>query len=101
LLFILFVLSKDFIVVSDGGMIYLGFFFLGLVPTIMGHNAFYYCLKFVKPTIIATVPLGEPIIASVIGYFLIPNELFTSQWEFTVIGGIISLFGIFIVVRNK
>ena len=87
--------------INDAGMIYLGFIFLGLVPTIMGHNAFYYCLKFVKPTIIATVPLGEPIIASVIGYFLIPSELFTSQWEFTVIGGIISLFGIFIVVRNK
>ena len=101
LLFILLVLSKDFIVVSDGGMIYLGFFFLGLVPTIMGHNAFYYSLKFVKPTIIATVPLGEPIIASIIGYFLIPNELFTIQWEFTVIGGAISLYGIFLVVRNK
>lgn len=101
LLFILLILSKNFILINDAGMIYLGFIFLGLVPTIMGHNAFYYCLKFVKPTIIATVPLGEPIIASVIGYFLIPSELFTSQWEFTVIGGIISLFGIFIVVRNK
>ena len=101
LLFGLLVLSKDFTPKSSESMIYFGFFYLGLVPTIIGHNAFYYSLKYVKPTIIATVPLGEPIIASAIGFFLIPKELFTGNWEFTVIGGLISLIGIFLVVQNK
>ena len=101
LLLLLIVLSKDFIPQSNDGMLYFGFFYLGLVPTIIGHNAFYYSLKYVKPTIIATVPLGEPIIASIIGYFLIPDQLFTTYWEFTIIGGLISLIGIFLVVRNK
>ena len=74
---------------------------LGLVPTLIGHTAFSYSVKFVSPTVIAAVPLGEPIIASMIGYFLIPNELFTTHWEFTLIGGSISLMGIFLVIRNK
>jgi drug/metabolite transporter (DMT)-like permease len=101
LLIPLLILSKNFIPNIDEGMIYFGFFYLGLVPTIIGHNAFYYSLKYVKPTIIATVPLGEPIIASIIGYFLIPGELFTTHWEFTLIGGCVSLMGIFLVIRNK
>ena len=29
-----------------------GFIFLALVPTILGHNIFYYCLKFTTPTIV-------------------------------------------------
>jgi len=101
LLIPLLILSKNFIPNLDESSIYFGFFYLGLVPTIIGHNAFYYSLKYVKPTIIATVPLGEPIIASIIGYFLIPGELFTAHWEFTLIGGCISLIGIFLVIRNK
>ena len=101
LLLPLIILSKDFIPQANEKILYFGFFYLGLVPTIIGHNAFYYSLRYVKPTIIATVPLGEPIIASMIGYFLIPNELFTTHWEFTVIGGFITLIGIFLVVRNK
>ena len=87
LVLILLVLSKDFIPSSNQSFLYFGFIYLGLVPTIIGHNAFYYSLKYVKPTIIATIPLGEPIIASIIGYFLIPGQLFTTHWEFTLIGG--------------
>ncbi|NHZ85869.1 MAG: EamA family transporter, partial [Planctomycetia bacterium] len=41
---------------------------LGLFPTILGHSLLYYGIKFTSPTIIASVPLGEPVIASVLAW---------------------------------
>ena len=95
------IFAKDLFPISNQASIFLGYLYLGLVPTIIGHNAFYYSLKYVKPTIIAAVPLGEPIIASLIGYMIIPNQLFTDYWQYTVFGGIISLMGIFLVLKNR
>ena len=43
---------------------YFWLFMLGMVPTLIGHTIFSYSIKFVSPTIIASIPLGEPIIAS-------------------------------------
>tara|TARA_B100001750_G_scaffold247889_1_gene275456 strand:+ start:2418 stop:3290 length:873 start_codon:yes stop_codon:yes gene_type:complete len=74
-----------------------GFIFLALVPTILGHNIFYYCLKFTTPTIVGTVPLGEPIIASIIAFFLF-NELISLN---TAIGGALCIYGIFIILKNR
>ena len=75
----------------------LGFIFLALIPTILGHNIFYYCVKFTTPTIVGTVPLGEPIIASIIAFFLF-NELISLN---TTIGGALCIYGIFIILRNR
>jgi len=75
----------------------LGFIFLALIPTILGHNIFYYCVKFTTPTIVGTVPLGEPIIASIIAFFLF-NELISLN---TAIGGALCIYGIFIILRNR
>jgi len=74
-----------------------GFIFLALVPTILGHNIFYYCLKFTTPTIVGTVPLGEPIFASIIAFFLF-NELISLN---TAIGGALCIYGIFIILKNR
>ena len=41
------------------------FVFLALVPTVIGHNIFYYLLKTLNTTTVAAVPLGEPVISSV------------------------------------
>ena len=75
----------------------LGFIFLALVPTILGHNIFYYCVKFTTPTIVGTVPLGEPIIASIMAFFLF-NELISLN---TAIGGALCIYGIFVILRNR
>ena len=75
----------------------LGFIFLALIPTIFGHNIFYYCVKFTTPTIVGTVPLGEPIIASIIAFFLF-NELISLN---TAIGGALCIYGLFIILRNR
>ena len=106
LLFLALILERNIFPYENHVFLFSGFVYLGLVPTIVGHNAFYYSLRYVKPTIVATVPLAEPIVASVIGYFLFPffamqNELFTDPWYYTVIGGLVSLMGIFLVIKNK
>ncbi|MAV64322.1 MAG: hypothetical protein CBD97_01130 [Pelagibacteraceae bacterium TMED237] len=93
--------STNLVPLNNQLNLFLGFLFMGLVPTIIGHNAFYYSLKYVKPTIIASIPLGEPIIASIIGILLIPNQVFTTSWDYTIFGGFITLAGIFIVIKNK
>ena len=40
------------------------------MPTIFGHNSLYYVIKYISPTIVASVPLGEPIIASILAFFI-------------------------------
>jgi len=57
----------------------LWFLFLGFVPSILGHNSLNYALKFLSPTAIASIPLGEPIIASLIGWILL-DELIPADY---------------------
>ena len=72
--------------------------FLGFVPSILGHNSLNYALKFLSPTAIASIPLGEPIIASLIGWVLL-DELITIDY---LIGAPFVLIGIcFILFHSK
>ena len=87
--------TKTFIITEKTEI--LGFIFLALIPTIFGHNIFYYCVKFTTPTIVGTVPLGEPIFASIMAFFLF-NELISLN---TAIGGALCVYGIFVILRNR
>ena len=106
LFIIAIILGKNIIPTSNQGFLFSGFIYLGLVPTIIGHNSFYYSLKYIKPTIVAAVPLAEPIIASIIAWFLFPilsmsDQLILENWHYTIIGGSISLIGIFFVIKKR
>ena len=52
--------------VSDFGW----FVFLAAVPTMIGHNIFYFLVKTLSATTVAAVPLGEPVISSFGAFFL-------------------------------
>ena len=73
----------------------LWFLFLGFVPSILGHNSLNYALKFLSPTAVASIPLGEPIIASLIGWVLlgelVPVDYFIGA-PFVLIGICLILF---------
>ncbi len=71
------------------------FIFLGLVPTILGHNLFNYAVKYVSPTTIASIPLGEPIIASFFGYLLFQEGIPSAAF----IGGPFILLGIYMIIN--
>jgi len=70
---------------------------LGLVPTIVGHNLFNYAIKFVRPTVVASVPLGEPIIASLLVWSFIGEK---PGW-LIVVGGIVVLTGLYFITGSQ
>ena len=76
---------------------YFGLFLLGLIPTIFGHGIFYFAIRYSQPTIVASFPLGEPIIASIIAFFLF-GELVSSL---IIMGGSLTIIGIFLLIRLK
>ena len=73
------------------------FLFLGLFPSILGHNMLNYTIKYLSPTAVASVPLGEPIIASLLSYLI-----FFESIPFGVIAGApFIFFGIFLLVKQS
>tara|TARA_A200000113_G_scaffold206890_1_gene204130 strand:- start:143 stop:994 length:852 start_codon:yes stop_codon:yes gene_type:complete len=78
--------------VSDFGW----FVFLAAVPTMVGHNIFYFLVKTLSATTVAAVPLGEPVISS-FGAFFLFNEPVSL---FVFLGGSVTLAGVYIIIRN-
>ena len=73
------------------------FVFLGIVPSILGHNMLNYCIKYLSPTAVASIPLGEPIIASALCYFLFFETVPISA----LLGAPLVFCGIIITVKNS
>jgi len=76
---------------------YFWLFMLGMVPTLIGHTIFSYSIKFVSPTIIASIPLGEPIIASILAFILFNERIYSN----VVIGGVVIGIGLILLIRNN
>lgn len=75
---------------------YLWLALLGIVPTVFGHTLFYYSVKYIRPTIVSAVPLGEPVLASGMAFFFF-REILSLP---VILGGIITLTGIYILVTK-
>ena len=73
------------------------FLFLGIVPSILGHNMLNYSIKFLSPTAVASIPLGEPILASAFGYLLFLEKI----PESAILGAPIVFIGIIIIIKNS
>ncbi len=74
---------------------YIIFLALALIPTVVGHTIFNWGLKHLKARIISISFLGEPLGASILA-FLILKEM---PPELTLVGGIITLLGIYMCTR--
>ena len=74
-----------------------GLLLLGIIPTILGHGSMYYAIRYVSPTVVASTPMGEPILASIMAWFLFQETVGFA----TVIGGSITLVGLFLLARQK
>lgn len=70
---------------------------LGVIPTVFGHTSFYYAVKFVSPTVVAAVPLGEPIVASTLGWYLLQENV----PGLTIVGGALTLAGLFLIIYQS
>jgi len=72
------------------------FVFLGFVPSILGHNLFNYALKYIPPTSVASVPLGEPVLASIFGIIIFGENIPIGA----MFGGPFVLFGLYFILNN-
>lgn len=72
---------------------------LGLVilPTLIGHNSMSYAVKYLRPTIVGSMPFGEPILASLLAWIFF-GELV--GWN-VVIGGAITLSGLVLLTLKR
>tara|TARA_Y100000591_G_C21746421_1_gene652227 strand:- start:242 stop:1099 length:858 start_codon:yes stop_codon:yes gene_type:complete len=90
-------------VITDSNLVnhtlsdYIGLLFLGLVPTIIGHNIIYYSVKFVSPTIVSSFPLGEPVIATILAFFIFGQIIGIN----IILGGLTTLFGLLLIINKK
>jgi drug/metabolite transporter (DMT)-like permease len=76
---------------------YFLFFLIALVPMIFGHTVYNWALKYVEAPIVSISLLGEPVGATILAYFFLgeaPSKL-------SLIGGVITLLGIYLSIRGK
>ena len=76
---------------------YLIFILLGIIPTIFGHGILSYSLKFFPTTIVISIPLGEPIVASFLGW-LVFKETISSM---VMICAFLVLGGLYFIIQNS
>ena len=70
---------------------------LGFVPNILGHSILYHTIKYLPSATVASVPIGEPIIVSIFGWYLF-GEIISIN---VVIGGFIVILGLAIIINNS
>lgn len=75
---------------------YLWLILLGLIPTVLGHTLLYYSVRYVRPTIVSAVPLGEPILASLMALVFFAEAIPLM----TIIGGGVTLVGLYVLVTK-
>ena len=73
------------------------FLFLGLVPSIFGHNLLNYAVKYITPTAVSSVPLGEPVIASLFGLLLFGEAIPFGA----LLGGPVVLICVYIIINSQ
>ena len=74
-----------------------GLLLLGIIPTLLGHGSMYFAIRYVSPTVVAATPMGEPILASIMAWFLFQESVGVA----TLVGGSITLMGLFLLARQK
>lgn len=73
------------------------FLFLGFIPSVLGHNLFNYALKYIPPTSVASVPLGEPVLASIFGIIIFGENVPVGA----LAGGPFIFFGLYLILKTK
>jgi drug/metabolite transporter (DMT)-like permease len=73
---------------------YIWLILLGLIPTVVGHTLLYYSVRYVRPTTVSAIPLGEPILASIMAFIVFAEVVPVMS----VVGGGVTLVGLYILV---
>ena len=73
------------------------FFALAAIPTIMGHSVLSYVVRFISPSSVAAVPLGEPFFASFFAWILFAEQIHA----LTYFGGILVFLGLYLTITGS
>ena len=57
----------------------------------------YYAIRYVSPTVVASTPMGEPVLASIMAWFLFQEAVGIA----TLIGGTITFIGLILLVQKN
>ena len=69
---------------------------LAIVPQLIGHSCFNLAVRLILVTFVSVAILGEPVGATLLGYFMLSEVPTTSE----IVGGLLILVGIFTVMRQ-
>jgi len=72
---------------------------LGLVilPTLIGHNSMSYAVKYLRPTIVGSMPFGEPVLATLLAWLFFGETVGVH----VAVGGGVTLVGLIILTLNR
>ncbi|MCW4036915.1 MAG: DMT family transporter [Candidatus Bathyarchaeota archaeon] len=73
------------------------FLAIAVVPMIFGHTVYNWALRYVEAPVVSISLLGEPVGATILAYFVL-HEVPTAL---TLIGGVVTLIGIYQCVRSS
>ena len=76
---------------------YLMMALLALVPQLIGHSAANFALRFIPATLVSVAILGEPVGATLLGYFILEEAPGLNE----IAGGALVLAGIFAVLKRS
>jgi len=68
---------------------------LAIIPTLLGHSIFNMALKYISPHIISMANLGEPILATILAYYIYAEKINSIQF----VGGLFIILGLAIRLR--
>lgn len=73
------------------------FILLAIVPTLLGHSLFNWCIKWISTTTISMAILLEPIGAAILAYYILGEKIIMTQ----TIGGIIVILGVLLFLMGE
>ena len=76
---------------------YLNFFMVSIASMAFGTSVYMYSAKIIGPTKSSVFIFSVPFIAAISAYLMLEEPIFLS----TIVGGIMCLFSIYIVNKNK
>ena len=76
---------------------YFIFFLLGFIPTIIGHGILSYSLKYFSTTIVTSIPVGEPVIASILAWFIFKEKISLT----VIVCALLVLTGLILIIQNR
>ncbi|KAB8137962.1 DMT family transporter [Gracilibacillus oryzae] len=82
--------------VAYSGDQWLIFVLIAIIPTILGLNLLNWALKWVSASVISMGIVFEPIGAAILAYFILGEQVSSSQW----LGGMIIIFGLLLFIAS-